>query len=58
MSFSLFDQFEIFRIIPIHPFSNFDISFTNSSLFMGIAFFLFYQLSRLTIHQGKLIPER
>jgi hypothetical protein len=34
---SFFDQFELIRIIPIHPFGNLDISFTNSSLFIVIA---------------------
>jgi hypothetical protein len=42
--FSAFEQFEILRIIPIHPFGNLDISITNSTIFMGIAFFFYYFL--------------
>ncbi len=37
---SIFEQFEIIRLIPIHPFGNLDLSFTNSSLYLVIALFI------------------
>ncbi len=50
---SAFEQFEIIRILPIHPFGNFDISITNSTIFMAIAvgfyYFLFYNNSNLIV---------
>lgn len=58
MANSIFEQFEIFRIIPIHPFGNLDISITNSTVFMGIAVGIFYLLYKINISNGKLIPER
>lgn len=58
MTFSIFDQFELTKIVSIHPFGNFDISITNSTIFMGIAFLIFYLLNRVNIYEGKLIPER
>jgi hypothetical protein len=53
---SPFEQFEILRILPIHPFGNFDISITNSTIFMLIAggFFLFI----VNMEKGLLIPTR
>lgn len=56
MTFSPFEQFEIIRILPIHPFGNFDISITNSTIFMFIAagFFLFL----VNMEKGLLIPTR
>lgn len=56
MTNSPFEQFEIIRIIPIHPFGNLDISVTNSTLFMIIAasFFLFI----VNMEKGLLIPTR
>ncbi len=58
MTNSIFEQFEIFRIIPIHPIGNLDISITNSTIFMAIAVGLFYLLYQINIANGKLIPER
>jgi len=56
MTNSPFEQFEIIRLLPIHPFGNFDISVTNSTLFMLIAasFFLFI----VNMEKGLLIPTR
>lgn len=53
---SAFEQFEIIRIIPIHPFGNFDISITNSTIFMGIACFFFYFL--FSNNHKDLVPGR
>jgi hypothetical protein len=58
MTVSIFDQFEITQIVNIHPFGNFDISITNSTIFMVIALGLFIQLSRLTVTEGKIVPDR
>lgn len=58
MVFSAFEQFEIIRIIPIHLFGNFDISITNSTIFMGIALAFFYFLHVSNIENGLLIPGR
>ena len=56
MTNSPFEQFEIIRIIPIHPVGNLDISITNYTLFMVIAasFFLFI----VNMEKGLLIPTR
>ncbi len=53
---STFEQFEIFRLIPIHPFGNLDLSFTNSSLFLIIALFLINSLINNNIK--NLVPGR
>lgn len=58
MTNSIFEQFEIFRIIPIHPFGNLDISITNSTIFMAIAVLIFYLLYQINLANGKIIPER
>lgn len=58
MAFSAFEQFEIIRILPIHLFGNFDISFTNSTLFMLIAVGTFYFLFQTNIEKGYLVPGR
>jgi hypothetical protein len=56
MVFNHFDQFEIIRIIPFHPFGNFDISITNSTIFMVTAVAAFYTLSKL--EKGYIVPTR
>jgi len=53
---SIFEQFEIIRLIPIHPFGNLDISFTNSTLFLVIALFLIYNL--ITNNVLNVVPGR
>jgi ATP synthase subunit 6 len=53
---STFEQFEIFRLIPIHPFGNLDLSFTNSSLFLLIALFIIYGLINNNIK--NIVPGR
>jgi hypothetical protein len=53
---STFEQFEIFRLIPIHPFGNLDLSFTNSSLFLLIALFIIYSLINNNIK--NIVPGR
>ena len=53
---SLFEQFEIIRLIPLHPFGNFDLSFTNSSLFLVIALFIINALFNNNVK--NLVPGR
>lgn len=55
---SAFDQFEITRLIPISLFGYIDLSVTNSTIFMLIAFGLFYYLYSANIKNGGLIPGR
>jgi hypothetical protein len=42
IAYSAFDQFEIIRLIPFHLFGNFDISITNSTVFLLVAVGSFY----------------
>jgi hypothetical protein len=42
MAYSAFDQFEIIRLFPLHFFGNFDISITNSTVFLVLAVAAFY----------------
>jgi len=62
MAFSAFEQFEIVRLVPIHPFGNLDISITNSTLFMLLAFTAVYLLYRVTglgnVEGGYIVPSR
>ena len=53
---SIFEQFEIIRLIPIHPFGNLDLSFTNSSLYLVIALFILNGLINNNIK--NLVPGR
>lgn len=53
---STFEQFEIFRIIPMHPFGNLDLSFTNSSLFLIIALLIINGLINNNIK--NIVPGR
>ena len=55
---SVFEQFEIVRILPIHPFGNLDISITNSTLFLFIAFSFIVVLYNANIKNAKLVPSR
>jgi len=57
MILSPLEQFSIIKLIPFEIYS-FDISFTNSSLFMALPLSLFIGLSFLiTFQGGKLIPN-
>lgn len=58
MAFSAFDQFEIIRLVPIHPFGNLDISITNSTVFMALAIGFFYFLYKTNLENGLLVPGR
>ena len=53
---SIFEQFEIIRLIPLHPFGNLDLSFTNSSLFLLIALFIINSLINNNVK--NLVPGR
>lgn len=53
---STFEQFEIIRLLPFHPFGNLDLSFTNSTLFMIIAALIINYL--LNIKKGFIVPSR
>lgn len=56
MAYNHFDQFEIIRLIPFHPFGNLDISITNSTIFMVTAVLAFYALTNL--EKGFIVPTR
>jgi ATP synthase subunit 6 len=58
MSYSFFDQFEILRLIPFHPFGNFDISITNATVFMFIPLILFIFLFNTNSKNGLVVPGR
>lgn len=58
MAHSTFEQFEIQRLIAIHPFGNLDISITNSTIFMLLAVSIFYWIYSNNISNGNLIPGR
>jgi ATP synthase subunit 6 len=58
MSYSFFAQFEITRLLTIHPFGNFDISITNSTVFMAIPFLLFLFLFYSNNKDGLIVPGR
>ena len=55
MLYSTFEQFSIIRILPIHPFGNMDLSFTNSGLFILIAVLIIGGLHSI---EGKIVPGR
>lgn len=55
---STFEQFEIVRLIPIHPFGNLDLSITNSTLFLVIAIILINGLINNNVKKGYIIPGR
>jgi ATP synthase subunit 6 len=55
---STFEQFEIVRLIPFHPFGNLDLSFTNSTLFLFIALILINSLIQNNVKKGYIIPGR
>lgn len=56
--FSCFDQFEIIRVFKIHPFGNFDISITNSTIFLLIAVSYIAFLYETNLKNGLLVPGR
>jgi ATP synthase subunit 6 len=58
IAYSAFDQFEIIRLIPLHLFGNFDISITNSTVFLLVAVGSFYWLYLLNVEEGPLVPGR
>lgn len=58
MSYSFFDQFEILRLITIHPFGNLDISITNATVFMFIPLFIFLFLFNTNSNNGLVVPGR
>ena len=58
MSFAFFDQFEILRLLPIHPFGNFDVSITNSTVFLLIATLYFLFIFQTNVQNGTIIPGR
>jgi len=53
---STFEQFEIIRLIPFHPFGNLDLSLTNSSLFLIIAVIIINGL--ISNNVKNLVPGR
>ncbi len=55
MIYSTFEQFSIIRLVPMHPWGNMDLSFTNSALFILIAAIIIISLHNI---QNKIIPSR
>jgi ATP synthase subunit 6 len=55
---AFFDQFEIIRILPIHPFGNFDISITNSTIFLLLAALYFIFIFQTNVENGTVVPGR
>lgn len=59
MAYSAFEQFEIVRIVPIHLIGNWDISITNSTVFMILALIFFYFIYMVSgVKEGQLVPSR
>ena len=58
LAVSFFDQFELIRVIPIHPFGNLDISVTNSTIFMLLAVGFFIFVYKTNVEEGNLVPGR
>lgn len=56
--FSCFDQFELIRILKLHPFGNFDISITNSTIFLLLPVLYIVFLYETNIKNGLLVPGR
>lgn len=58
-TFSAFDQFEIIRLLPIHPFGNLDISVTNATVFMILSIVTWIYLVQENIDKrGTIVPGR
>jgi len=58
-AYSAFDQFEIIRLLPIHPFGNLDISVTNATVFMILAIVTWQYLVKVNIEEnGTIVPHR
>ena len=57
-AYAFFDQFEIIRLLPIHPFGNFDISITNSTLFLLLAALYFVFFYQTNLQNGTVVPGR
>jgi ATP synthase subunit 6 len=55
---SCFDQFEIIRVLKFHPFGNFDISITNSTIFLILPALYIVFLYNTNIKKGLLVPGR
>lgn len=58
VAFSYFDQFEIVRILEIHPFGDLDISITNSTIFMILSLIFFIFMYKTNTENGLLVPGR
>lgn len=59
MGYSAFEQFEIIRLINIHPFyGNMDMSITNSTIFILIPVMIWYGLYTYNVSSGKVVPGR
>ncbi len=57
MAFSAFEQFEILRLVPL-GFGKFDISITNSTVFMALAVLYWVVLYKSNVEKGGLVPSR
>lgn len=57
-AFGFFDQFEITRFVTLHLFGNFDISITNSTIFLFVSLVVFIFLIKTNSTDGMIIPGR
>ena len=57
MTISPFEQFEINRLIPIGG-DVWDISITNSTVYMMIAVGVYMLLYKINIEKGRVVPGR
>lgn len=57
MAISAFEQFEILRIIPL-GLGKFDISITNSTIFMVLAVLYWVVIYKTNVEKGGLVPSR
>lgn len=54
---SPFEQFEIVRIVPLEI-GAFDVSITNSTVYMALAVAVYTVLYKLTVAEGRVVPGR
>jgi F-type H+-transporting ATPase subunit a len=58
LGFSFFDQFEILRLVDLSIGGNLDLSITNSTVFLLVAFFVLFFLFKGNNENGNIVPGR
>jgi hypothetical protein len=56
LGFSFFDQFEILRLVDLSIGGNLDLSITNSTVFLLVAFFVLFFLFKGNNENGNIVP--